>query len=140
MPPIGDDWSWFAGLFEGEGTAGNYPAKNRSRVVRDRLVVTVAQKERSMLDDVKRITGVGSIHYQKSWDGYAWVAASRSARVVLTRLYPYLRSPRRQAQVAAALVNDARIRLEAAEAQKRHLATTSRFRNTETGRYIAKVS
>lgn len=143
MPDFhGDDWSWLAGLFEGEGTAGNYPAsdRRRSRVTRDRLVVTITQKERNMLDEVKRITGCGSIHFTKSWNGFTWVAASRAARTVLVTLYPYLRSPRRQLQVANALAKDERVRAEAREAQRQHLASVNRLRNLTTGRFHAKVS
>jgi len=137
-----EDWCWLAGLFEGEGTAGNYPAsdKRRGRVTRLRIVMTLAQKERAMLDEARRITGVGSVHYQKNWEGFMWVCASRAARVTLTKIYPYLRSPRRKLQVAHALVTDERVRTEAKTAQKLHLQMVGRLRNITTGRFNAKVS
>lgn len=138
----GDDWSWLAGLFEGEGTAGMYPQydKRPGRRPHDRLVVTISQKERDMLDEAKRITGVGSIHFQKSWNGWMWMAASKSAREVLSRLYPYLRSPRRQLQVSEAMATDARQRSSARHAQVAHLRSMASTRNLLTGRFNAKVS
>ena len=103
-----EDWSWLAGIFEGEGTACMSPSYSRKggRCL-DRLVMSIAQKDRQMLDEIKRITGTGSIHFSKSWEGFHWVCACRKAREILADLYPYLRTDKKRAQVRESLTMDA---------------------------------
>lgn len=136
------DLAWLAGIFEGEGTAGTYPShdKRPGRINRRRLVVSIPQKERALLEEVKKVAGCGTIHPQPSWGGYQFVAASRAARNILTAIYPYVRSPRRKAQISAALGEDQRLRAEGRAAQLEHLRTVGRLRNPITGRFDAQIS
>jgi hypothetical protein len=103
------DWHWLAGIWEGEGTAcittqvQRHPFKNGLR-----LVVTISQKDRSMLDEVRRITKTGSIHYATR--ASVWIIASRSAREFLGAILPYIRSDRKRTQAEFALRRDAQER------------------------------
>ena len=101
-----DDWNWIAGIWEGEGTACiTTQAQRKPWSPGKRIVVTITQKDRSMLEEVKRLTATGSIHPGSR--ASHWVIASRCAREFLTTLMPYVRSQRRRIQIVRVLAIDA---------------------------------
>lgn len=103
------DWHWLAGIWEGEGTVCiTTQAQRRPFRKGIRLVVAISQKDVAMLNLIQELTGIGSIH--PGHRAHIWVIASRSARLFLAQLLPFVRTQRRRKQIEGALARDAAAR------------------------------
>lgn len=112
-----NDWHWLAGIFEGEGYAGLRRGAGRRAQERgrspDHLLVSIAQTNEEMLQEVCRIAGRGRIHKAgpriknpKHKPIWTWQVACKNARIFLTDLLPYIRSPHKRDQIRNALEGD----------------------------------
>jgi hypothetical protein len=128
------DWAWLAGIWEGEGTAGLWGQKDIRGLVPDRLYlrVTIAQRETTMLSEVHRIAGVGTIHKitsasRKGSVLFIWQCACTQARTFLTQLLLYVRSHHKRQQILVTLASDVNIR-RAGKARSREANRLSNIR------------
>ena len=58
------DTSWFAGFVDAEGY---FSIRNKNT-----LTLSVGQKNKKILQDIKSAFSLGNIYFDKSWDGYNW--------------------------------------------------------------------
>ena len=58
------DTSWFAGFVDAEGY---FSIRNKNT-----LTLSVGQKNKKILQDIKGAFSLGNIYFDKSWDGYNW--------------------------------------------------------------------
>ncbi len=101
---MGDEiiWSYLAGIWEGEGSAGIYNSKGRPN---GRLSVRISQANRPFLEWIRGFLGYGSIITDKRESlvppkkskVFAWSATDRCADHFLCGIEPYLRM--RKAQI-----------------------------------------
>ena len=104
-------WSWLAGFFEGDGSCGFYRDKRRRNgTIGYRLQASISQKDRRVLDYIKKALEYGSVAPNRGSYGnvYHWRTDCALARRFLKGISPHLRSPKRIAQVATALRGDAK--------------------------------
>lgn len=82
-------WAWLAGFIDGDGSIGCYYQSGRS-VPR----VTIAQKERDVLDYIVECVGTGSVgkrgHTSTGNVMHALVFGSKKSRELCEEIYPYL--------------------------------------------------
>jgi hypothetical protein len=96
-----DDLCWFAGIMDGEGHVKLL--RSSTNVVRLGMMVT--NTEMLLLDEVKRLAGVGNIYsagpaIAGSKPGFRWEIGSRAeVKRLLTMLLPYMRIKCRQAKL-----------------------------------------
>lgn len=89
------DIAWFSGFFEGEG---NVSVTKKGRHVHLRI----SQKDRSLLDRVKDITGVGTVvlrtnHSRPGQDYYVWqTGAKANVCALMKAMFPYVYGPKRK--------------------------------------------
>ncbi len=82
-------WAWLAGFVDGDGSIGTY-VNNGYPTIR----LSIAQKDRLVLEEIRQDLGVGSI------SGTLLVLGPAATREVLRRMMPYLRVKRFRAQEA----------------------------------------
>lgn len=103
------DLAWCAGLFDGEGCISisrvKPTAKNKLVNSSYRLVAKVTMGDRKAIRRFFAVVGHGSV--QKHVEGNAkvngstsWVAAARKAEIVLKKLYPFLTTKLKEADIA----------------------------------------
>jgi hypothetical protein len=93
------DIHYYAGFFDGEGSASLINAKDRHGKVRTRLTATITQIDREVLDYLVAEMGCGNVHACSSKKAlargqrqcYQAVFTHRSAREFLVLIEPYLR-------------------------------------------------
>jgi hypothetical protein len=102
-------WSWLTGFYESEGSCGCYT--NGRKGNKHRLMVSLAQKDRRVLDYIKDTVERGTIAKNKTTYGviHAWRLCSADARWFLKQIRPYMRTPLKIDQVDAALAKDAEL-------------------------------
>ena len=67
--------AWFSGFFDAEGYIS---VRNKYT-----LTLSVAQKDRMILEHIKMGFNCGNIHYDKSWDGYNFNTTKRDSNLIL---------------------------------------------------------
>jgi len=94
------DIAWAAGIFEGEGTCPRRSKTNRT------TTASVTQKDLWLLHRLQELFG-GTVRQYSQKEGLygRWFASGERARGFLMTVYAFL-SPRRKAQVRAALYTD----------------------------------
>ena len=101
--------SYWAGLFDGEGCISirlNRPSptsKHRSELYA--MITKVAMCDESLIRSMAKAFNVGHIGMQHRYaethrPSWHWTAVSRDAEVVIKSLYPYLRSKKKEAEIA----------------------------------------
>jgi hypothetical protein len=89
------DVLYIAGFFDGEGHIGINKGTGGSFSLR----MEMTQKDRGVLEYIKKVSGIGKIYKRK--DGfYILRFGAREARVFLNNIFPYLRVKKPQAEVA----------------------------------------
>lgn len=107
------DTAWLAGFYEGEGSCGFYVSKTRSRTkghLSRRIIMSIAQNEREVLDDIVKIVGYGHVATQtilrKSTRPCSrFECSGLRAYLLLKKLLPYMRSPYKIGQAERALIS-----------------------------------
>ena len=106
---------WLVGFYEGEGSCGCYRKTSYSKAgekyvyPHGSLTVTIAQKDRQIIDWIQKKLGYGSVRIrpQKSTSlgGSVWIwnACHSDAYRFLRLIRPYLKINRRKVQLAKAL-------------------------------------
>lgn len=69
------DNAWFSGFFDAEGYI---TVRNKYT-----LTLSVAQKDRTILEQIQLGFNCGNIHYDKSWDGYNFNTTKRDYNLIL---------------------------------------------------------
>jgi hypothetical protein len=91
-----EELAWAAGFFDGEGCVGAYAGPPSKGGVRRRyLRVSVAQKQRPLLDKYLGIFGCGAVYEDKRRPMHAYQASGRAAFDVVNRLWPWLGEQKR---------------------------------------------
>ena len=98
------DLAWAAGIIDGEGCIGLHLVTTNTGKCYV-LRITVVNTDIRMLEELKRIFGIGSIaargrgkpHWKDQW---YWLVCSKKAEEVLREVEPYLVSKRDQAEIA----------------------------------------
>ena len=88
------DAAYIAGLVDGEGTV---TLSQEHRTERRRLVVTVSNTERPLLDYLRDAVGAGQITHKRTYNpkhtpSFAYKITNRQAVDLLRQIAPYLRS------------------------------------------------
>lgn len=102
---------WIVGFYEGEGTAGCW--KTGGKYNYRRLLVSIAQKEKYILEWIKKTVGYGCIATETNaginhGTIHSWRCGDRKARVFLQLIIPHLRSRYKTKQATDALKLDAK--------------------------------
>jgi hypothetical protein len=109
---------WIAGFFEGEGCCGFIKRVRKSAsgksYVKRHLYVSISQKERFVLDRIRRFLGSGCVvETVQNKNSFAagnpicnWRTSHRGAREFLLSIKPLLQTPRKIKQVITALNGD----------------------------------
>lgn len=99
--------AYIAGFFDGEGCISilKTKANGRNRSPRYTLVAVMVQKSDIPMGELYEEIGLGSIHMQRSnrTDNsylYHWQISSQGAATFLKCILPYLRSKKREAEIA----------------------------------------
>lgn len=92
LDPI--DAAYIAGLIDGEGTI---TLSRRHRNENRQLVVTISSNERTILQYVKDVTGVGIVTKKRAYKAshsinYTYKLSNRQAIDLLQQLFPYFKS------------------------------------------------
>lgn len=99
MPlPKKDELIWIAGFYEGEGCAVCLEARKNQWS----LVVSIAQKERQILDWIRNKYGFGSVLINKQ-NCHHWQCYFQEAKIFLESIIPYMRVNKKIEQVRLAL-------------------------------------
>lgn len=104
-----EDLTWLTGFWEGEGCVGCYKMNyvNRGKKYKRYILnVSVAQKEKMLINWVKDSLGYGSIYQDKKSKCWIWRANARGARNFLQLIRPYVKSTKRQNQIDKAIALD----------------------------------
>ena len=95
-------YAWCAGFFDGEGSTGFYKQISHGKYVARRLVISIAQVNKSPLLRFKNFIGdLGSVTgpYGPYTSGrqayYSYAANGTEAKTVLNRLWPFLSVPKK---------------------------------------------
>ena len=104
---IGDkNLIYIAGLFDGEGHVSIPISKRRGQTPQYWLQIGITNRDKNLLENVQKILGVGHINIDERKDNptkaricYRWIANSQEAAKVLTKILPYLRTKRKQAEL-----------------------------------------
>lgn len=101
--------SWIAGFWEGEGSVGCYfhkqerfgLIKRKINALNGRYIlqVSVAQKEKYLIDYFKSCVSYGHIWQDKKSKVWIWRSCARQARDFLETIKPFIISPRRKSQI-----------------------------------------
>lgn len=90
---------WLGGFFDGEGSTGFYNFKKFRQ-----LKVTLRQKDKDILEYVRRKVGYGSVCTDYKCKGiYGWYCSSARARWFLKLILPYLKTKHKRKQTIKAL-------------------------------------
>ena len=90
--------AYLAGLIDGEGTI-TLCAQHRGE--RRRLVISISNTDRSLLDFVSKVVGAGKVTSKRTYSvrhspSFAYVITSRQALVLLSQLTCFLKTYRRR--------------------------------------------
>ena len=102
-------WEWLAGFYEGEGTCGCYKYKQNTCY---RLSMIIVQKQKEILNKIKRFIKCGSIirTFKNDQFGkrhcYQFMLQCAKARWFLNKILPYCRSKYKINQILKALTLD----------------------------------
>jgi hypothetical protein len=95
---------WLTGFFEGEGSCGYY---HHSCWKGGRLIISISQKEREVLDEIKATVGFGYVGIQNKRNGIAvahcYTTSMHKAEYLLRLFLPYIRSTKKRIQILTSL-------------------------------------
>ena len=85
------EWAYIAGLFEGEGCAGNYNSgRQKNGKQRKRIQVSISQKNPMVLKWLKKILGYGRLRVKN--DGISeWRIKDSNGKEFLRSILPYMK-------------------------------------------------
>ena len=91
-----EDKAYIAGLFDGEGSVSFFwPRAHKNGKRYGKLFLRISQNDRRVLDWVRTVTGVGSIHARKRIARcklqHDYAASNEAARILLSAIRPYLK-------------------------------------------------
>jgi len=110
---IKDDARWLAGIIDGEGTISIHKRTHQKSNEKRKnptygLMLQVSNTDKNLIDEIKRITKVGSVvireetkeGYKKQW---RWCAMGTEARAIIEQCYPYFIVKKQQASASLCL-------------------------------------
>lgn len=98
--------AWLAGIIDGEGCIRIAKAKPNRNIVSTYYWVdmSVTMCDEQTIQHMYSLVNIGSIGKNKYYDGYSqsyyWRTTSNQTKLLLTTLYPYLVTKRREAEIA----------------------------------------
>lgn len=105
------DLAWLCGFYEGEGSCGFYVSKTKRKDTNlhtRRIIMSIGQRERDVLEHIVKIVGFGHIGYQANAQNIGrpsnrYECSGDRAVQLLKRLLPHMKSPYKISQVQNAL-------------------------------------
>jgi len=89
--PSSIDLAWAAGLWDGEGSVGHYPANHKGY-----LFASLVQKDRGVLDRLQTILPFGKVRQRNAPAPFYWSVARRLDVMLLAwMLWPHLSEVKR---------------------------------------------
>lgn len=115
-----EELAWAAGFFDGEGSVGGYTgARTKTGIERRYLRISVAQKNRPLLDKFADIFRCGSVHCDRKRAMHSFQASGRTALTVIDLMWPWLgEQKKRDLKRGLRLILDTRVAADAALAPK----------------------